>query len=137
MRLVLLTVVVGLAIVAGLIELLRRRQLREKYAVLWLVTAVFVVVLSVFPSAPDLIAHLLGIRNGISLVLFLSVVFLLAVCMHLTWEASRQDERTRILSEEIALIRLEQDALARPPGPVRRDPVLLVPSPDGRHGNDD
>ncbi|MFF0445630.1 DUF2304 family protein [Streptomyces sp. NPDC004609] len=136
MRLVLLTAVVGLAIVAGLIELLRRRQLREKYAVLWLVTGVLVVVLAAFPSGPDLAAHALGVENGVSLVLFLGVVFLLAVCAQLTWEASRLDEKTRTLSEEIALIRLERedDRVQRPrPQP---EPALLVPEPrpDGMRG---
>ncbi|MFI1868089.1 DUF2304 domain-containing protein [Streptomyces jumonjinensis] len=136
MRLVLLTASTGLAILTGLTELLRRRRLREKYAALWLVTAAFVVALCLYPSGPDLVAGLLGVRSGISLVLFLSVVFLLSICMHLTWEASRLDDKTRILSEEIALIRLERETGGHSTSPLRSGPAVLVPSPDGRHGHD-
>jgi hypothetical protein len=107
-HLIILTVVIGLAIVVGLVDLLRRRRLREKYAALWLVTAVPIVLLAVFPRGPDAVAHALGVKSGVSLVLVLAVVFLLAICAQLTWEVSRLDEKTRTLAEEVALLRLEQ-----------------------------
>jgi hypothetical protein len=47
------------------------------------------------------------VASGVSLVLFLGVVFLLLVCIHLSWETSRLEEKTRTLAEEIALIRAE------------------------------
>jgi hypothetical protein len=40
-------------------------------------------------------------------VLFLAVTFLLLVCIHLSWEASRVEDETRSLAEEVALIRTE------------------------------
>ncbi len=46
-----------------------------------------------------------------SLVLFLGIVFLLLVCMHLSWEVSRLEEETRTLAEDVALLRT--DMLAR------------------------
>ena len=45
--------------------------------------------------------------SGASLVLFLAVVFLLLICIHLSWEASRLEDETRALAEEVALIRAE------------------------------
>jgi Uncharacterized conserved protein (DUF2304) len=46
----------------------------------------------------------------VSLALFLGVVFLLIVCIHLSWEVSRLEEETRTLAEEIALMRTEWEA---------------------------
>ncbi|MCF2526828.1 DUF2304 domain-containing protein [Yinghuangia soli] len=107
MRLTVLTAVTGLLVLVFIFELLRRRQLREKYAVLWLSVGIVIVPLGLFPRLLDGIASSVGVAYGISLVLFLGIVFLLLVCIHLSWEASRLEEETRTLAEEVALIKTE------------------------------
>lgn len=113
----LFTVVTGLtslAVLAFMIELLRRRQLREKYAMLWLAVCVVVVPVAFVPSVVDKVAVVFGFASGVSLMLLLSVVFLLLICMHLSWEVSRLEEETRTLAEDAALLRTEM--LARSAG---------------------
>jgi hypothetical protein len=107
MRLTALTAVTAVILLAVIIELLRRRQLREKYAVLWIGVGVAVVLLGFFPGMLNALAVAVGVASGASLVLFLGVVFLLLVCIHLSWEASRLEEKTRALAEEVALMRAE------------------------------
>ena len=104
MRLSILTGIVGVMLLGFIYELLRRRQLREKYAVLWMAVGILVIPFAFFPHLLDAIATRLGVASGVSLVLFLAVVFLLLVCVHLSWEASRLEEETRSLAEEVALI---------------------------------
>ena len=107
-----LTVVTGLtalALLAFMVELLRRRQLQEKYAILWLVVSIAIVPMAFFPSLTNNAAEALGIKSGVSLVLFLGIVFLLLVCIHLSWEVSRVEEETRTLAEEVALMRAERE----------------------------
>ncbi|MFI7081181.1 DUF2304 domain-containing protein [Micromonospora sp. NPDC049903] len=110
MRLTLVTGLTGLVLLATIVELLRRRQLREKYGMLWLGLLFVVIPLSLFPRLLDGVADLLGVASGVSLVLFLGIVFLLLVCIHLSWEVSALEEETRTLAEEIALIRAEIEA---------------------------
>ena len=107
MRLTALTAVTAVVLLAVIAELLRRRQLREKYTVLWMGTGLTVLVLGFFPTLLNRLARSVGVASGASLVLFLGVVFLLLVCIHLSWEASRLEERTRTLAEEVALIRAQ------------------------------
>jgi hypothetical protein len=102
-----MTGVVALLLLALIFELLRRRQLREKYAVLWLVVGLVTLPLGFIPWSLDNVSSWLGVASGASLVLFLAVVFLLIVCIHLSWEASRLEDETRSLAEEVALIRAE------------------------------
>jgi len=112
-----LTIVTGLtalAVLAFMVELLRRRQLQEKYAILWLSVSVLIVPLAFMPFITDNLARLLGIASGVSLVLFLGIVFLLLVTVHLSWEVSRLEEETRTLAEDLALLRTE---LGRPRPP--------------------
>jgi hypothetical protein len=101
------TAIIGLVLLAVFFELLRRRQLREKYAVLWIAIALGVVPLAIFPSGLDWVTRSIGVRSGASLVLFLGLVLLLLICTHLSWEVSQLEEETRTLAEEIALIRTQ------------------------------
>jgi hypothetical protein len=104
-KLTVLTAVTAILLLVLIFELLRRRQLREKYTVLWLAVGLIVLVLGLFPKLLDRLAVAMGVVSGVSLVLFMGVVFLLVVCIHLSWESSRLEEETRTLAEEIALIR--------------------------------
>lgn len=101
----------GLLVLGVMVELLRRRQLREKYAVLWMAVSVVVVVLAAFPSLLNWSAHRLGIYDPPNLLLFAAVIVLLLVSVHLSWEASRLEEETRTLAEELALLRMQVESL--------------------------
>jgi hypothetical protein len=107
MRLALTSAVTVLVLIIVIVELLRRRQLREKYAILWLATIVLILPIAIFPRLVNGVASTLGIASGASLVLFFAVVFLLITCIHLSWEVSRLEEETRTLAEQIALVRAE------------------------------
>ena len=97
----------GLLVLVLMVSLLRRRQLKEKYAVLWLSTSLPVALLAVFPGLLDTIARFLGVADPVNLLLFLAVLVLLGVCVHLSWESSRLEDETRTLAEEVALLRLQ------------------------------
>lgn len=95
----------GAVILIGMFEFLRRGQLREKYAVLWLLVGIGVAVFGVFPGLLNDIARPLHIADPPNLLLFAGDVVLLLVAVHLSWESSRMEDRTRALAEEVALLR--------------------------------
>ena len=107
MKLTVLTAIIAVLLLVLIFELLRRRQLREKYAILWLVVGLAALPLGFFPRLLDKLAKVVGVVSGVSLVLFLGFMFLLVVCIHLSWEASRLEAETRTLAEEVALIRTQ------------------------------
>jgi hypothetical protein len=124
MRLTIVTGIVGVCVLAFVLELLRRRQLQEKYAMLWLGVSLATLPLAFFPRILDTVATAIGIASGVSLVLFLGLIFLLLVCVHLTWEVSRLEEETRTLAEDLALLRTEMHAQRRSVGvPVQPEPA--------------
>lgn len=110
MRLAVTTALTGLLLLIVILELLRRRQLREKYAILWLCVLVVILPVAAYPRLLDGVAEFLGIASGASLILFLGFVFLLLVSIHLSWEVSRLEEETRTLAEELALLRTDIQA---------------------------
>lgn len=113
MNLTVLTAVMALIFLGSVVELVRRRRLREKYAALWILVGLVVVPLGFFPTALNTISHHLGVASAVSLVLFAGIMFLLLVCLHLSWESSRLEDETRVLAEEVALLRLEIAELSR------------------------
>jgi hypothetical protein len=107
MRLAITSALTGLVLLIVILELLRRRQLREKYAILWLAVIIVILPVAVYPRLLDGVAGFLGIASGASLILFMGFVFLLLVSIHLSWEVSRLEEETRTLAEDMALLRAE------------------------------
>ena len=105
-----------------IVELSRRRQLREKYAFLWLGVSVFVAVVAIAPGLFNRLAHAMGVINPPDLLTVGAALFLLVVCVHLSWELGRMEDKTRLLAEEVALLRHEMERgrvpdRARPVGP--------------------
>ena len=127
MKLTIVTGLTAILVVGFIVELLRRRQLQEKYAVLWLGVGLLMLPLAFYPKLLDKTARALGIASGVSLVLFLGIVFLLLVCVHLSWEVSRLEEETRTLAEDLALLRSE---LGRPRN------TSAVPAPSAEVADD-
>lgn len=109
--------VVTVAFVVLIVELVRRRALREKYALLWLGVGVLVLLLSIFRPVLDRLAVALGISYGPSALFLFSTLFLFGVAAHLSFEVSRLEEKTRRLAEEIALLRPMSPAPGAPPAP--------------------
>jgi hypothetical protein len=93
-----------------LFELMRRRRLREKYAVFWVVVALVTLVIAVFPATLTTAADLVGVKVPANLLFFGASMLLLGVSIHQSYELGRLEERTRTLAEEVGLLRLEVES---------------------------
>ena len=106
-------VLVFLVTIAGglfLLRLLRRRQMRGKYTLLWSAVGFAVLVIAAFPSVLDRTSRFLHIYYSPSTLFLAAIGFLLLVCIYFSYELSRLEERTRILAEELAIVRSAHDA---------------------------
>ncbi|HYH50838.1 MAG TPA: DUF2304 domain-containing protein [Acidimicrobiia bacterium] len=101
----LLAIAISLGYLLFIARLVRRRQLREKYAMLWMAVGAAVVVVSLSRGTIDSAARKLGIQYGPTILFVVAIMFLMAVVAHLSYEVSRLEERTRKLAEELALLR--------------------------------
>jgi hypothetical protein len=97
----------SLATLIFLFEMLRRRQLREKYALLWVAVAVLTIVVALVPGALTRASDLVGVEVPANLLFFLASMLLLLVSIQHSYELGRLEERNRTLAEEVALLRLE------------------------------
>ena len=124
-----MTFSVGIAasvvVLAIIFTLLLRRQLREKYAILWLTIGLATLVLALFPDLLFWLADVLGVEVPSNLLFALAVALLIGVTLHLSWELSLAEEEVRRLAEEVAILRTDVEALSE-----RLDDHLGGPSGD-------
>lgn len=98
-------VAVALITLGMLFRVLRSGRLREKYAVLWIIVGIMVVVVGLWPGLLSTLAVWLGVQVPSNLLFFLSIVLLLGVTLHLSLAVSKLEDQTRTLSEEVAILR--------------------------------
>jgi len=100
-----LVILVALGGLAYMTRLLRHRRLSAKYAILWLVLGLGALAVAVFPELLDSVSRWLGIPYGGTTAFLAALVVLVLVSVHYSRELSRLEERSRILAQEIALLR--------------------------------
>lgn len=98
-------ILLAVALVVAVVTMLLRRQLREKYAVLWLIIGAAVLVLGIFPQLLMWATVSLGFQLPANLLFTLAILLLLGVALHLSWEQSQAEEEIRRLAEEVAVLR--------------------------------
>ena len=110
-RLTIVSVIVAIAALVLVFELLRRRRLREKYAVIWVVISIGTLVVALFPPLLGWISGLVGIQTPSNLLFFASLIILFAVSLQLSREVGLLEEQSRRLAEEVGGLKLRLDAL--------------------------
>lgn len=88
------------------IELLRRRRLRERHAIWWFLAGILALVAGIFPETLSWAASLVGIEVPINLVFFVSIAILFLVCLQHSSELTKLESKTRILAEKVATLEL-------------------------------
>jgi hypothetical protein len=96
-------IVAALIALGVVVESLRRRHLRERHAVWWLLAGLVALVVSVFPDTLGWAAALVGVTVPTNLVFFLSIAVLVLVSIQHSGELTELEAETRTLAETVAL----------------------------------
>ena len=112
-----ISLALSVGIFAFVIWLVRERRLREKYALLWLSTSLFIILLTMSRRVFETVALSIGIFYPPSLLFLVGVLFLLMVAIGQSVTLSRLSESNKNLAQEMALLRKElEDDRARREG---------------------
>ena len=105
--------IASLGLLIAVLELVRRRRLREKYALLWILTAIVLLVLSVWRGAVTSIATALGVSYGPTVLFAVGALFVLVVLLHYSTVISALTDRTVVLAQKVASLEHRIDELER------------------------
>jgi hypothetical protein len=104
----------ALVLLAIVLELIRRRRLRERYALLWLLTGLVLLGFSVWRDGLNTVAGWFGVTGYPPAVLFaIATLFVIVVLLHYSTVISKLADRNTILAQRIALLEQKLEA-ARP-----------------------
>lgn len=106
-------VVLAAIMLVAVFAMLLTRRLREKYAVLWIVIALAMLIVGLFPQLLLSMTSLLGVVLPANLLFAMAILLLLGVSLHLSWEQSQSEDEIRRAAEELAILRGDHDELAR------------------------
>jgi hypothetical protein len=102
-------------------ELIRKKRLREEYAILWLFTGIVVLMLSLWPEffLSQFFARITGIFY-LSAIVVIAFLFLLLIVLHFSVVISKLTNQNKELAQRYGLLELEINELKRHYLPPRR-----------------
>ncbi len=105
---------VGASLIALLIvlELVRRRHLSEEYSLLWLGTAIVMLVVGVWRDLLHGLADLVNIEYPPNLLFLLAALFLLFIQLYFSTVITRLTRESKEAAQQIALLRFELEQLS-------------------------
>jgi hypothetical protein len=106
----------ALIVFALVFEMVRRRRLHERYAILWLAAALALVVLAAWTQLLERISRAVGIATPSNAFFVIAFSFLLLLVLHFSAVVSRLSDETRVLAQRVALLERHQ-----PESPVEND----------------
>jgi hypothetical protein len=93
---------VGLLVIV--LELVRRRRLMERYALLWLLSAVVILGLAVWQEALEKLANAMGILAAPNALFFVAVAFILLLLLHFSAAMSRLSDQSKVIAQRHAIL---------------------------------
>jgi len=91
------------------LELVRRRRLGEPYAILWLLAAGVLLVLSVWDDLLGELADLVGIQTPANALFVVGFGFILVLLLSFSSVVSRLSRENKLLAQELARLSRERE----------------------------
>ena len=88
-----------------ILEMVRRRKLREEYSILWLFGSAVILVLSLKKDWLDSLAHAVGIVYPPSFLFLVGILFILLILIHFSITISKLHQMNKKMAQEIALMK--------------------------------
>ena len=105
--------IASLLLILIVLELIRGRRLKERYALMWLVTGVALLILSAWRGGLDTIAGWFGVETYPPAILFaVATLFIIIVLLHYSTVLSQLDDQSTVLAQRVALLEQRLDHVA-------------------------
>lgn len=116
-RQLILALLVSAGLIVIVLELIRRRKLKERYSFLWLLTGFSILVLVLWYNALVWITEFFKIQSTANTIFFLAVIFLTLICLHFSVKISSYTDQIKTMAQEIGILKMKLRELSkREPG---------------------
>ncbi len=94
---------VSILLLVIVIELIRRRRLKEEYSLLWLLSGTVILAFSIFPNLLNIISRMVGMYY-LTTLLVISFLFLLLIVLHFSTVISQLSEKNKELAQDLSIL---------------------------------
>lgn len=105
--------VLALTMLAVAIELVRRRKLREEYALVWLGTGTALLLLAWQHHWLSWFQGIIGAKSPVSALFFGGFVFLMLLCLQFSVRLSKMSSRQKTLVQKLAILEKEFEGMRK------------------------
>jgi hypothetical protein len=103
-RIQIVSVVAAVGLLVVVLEAVRRRRLLERYALLWLFSAIVLLVLAIWRDLLEVLARTVGIASPPNALFFVAFAFVLLLLLHFSLTVSRLTDQSKLLAQRLALL---------------------------------
>jgi hypothetical protein len=103
-RIQLVAIIGSAVLLLAVLEMVRRRRLMERYALLWLLSAVVLLALASWSGALQTISKAIGVIYPPNALFFVAFAFVLLLLLHFSAAVSRLSDQTKVLAQRLALL---------------------------------
>jgi hypothetical protein len=125
-----LSIAVTLALLLLVFELVRRKRLSERYAILWLLAAVTLFVLAAWKGLLTSLSHDVGISYPPSALFAVAIGLIAMILLNFSLAVSRLSDQNKILAQRLGLLQHQLEERDGHPMPAAE----AAQADDERHG---
>jgi hypothetical protein len=103
-RIQIVAIVASGVLLLGILELVRRRRLLERYALLWIFSSLILLALAIWRGLLEEIASAIGVAYPPNALFFIAFAFVLVLLLHFSIAVSRLADQTKVLAQQLALL---------------------------------
>lgn len=97
-------VILSLGILAIVINLVRRKNLKENYAILWVITCVVLTAVPLFINYLDKVSYAIGITYPPAFIYLIALIFILVLNLHFSVTVSKLSEQNKNLIQDQGIL---------------------------------
>ena len=113
LRIKIVTFVICIAMLLLIVDLVRRRKLREEYSQLWFASWLGILILMVWFDLLKWVSHLIGAVSTVSTLFLFAFMFLILISLHFSVVISKLTDKIKDLSQQHALLQNELEDIKR------------------------
>lgn len=114
-------IIISLSLLVFIIELVRRKKLREEYSWLWLLTGTIILILALWYDLLQWMTSLIGAGLPTSTLFFLGLVFLILIAIQFSVKVSALHTQVKNLAQENGLLKNRIEKLEEGETPKREN----------------
>lgn len=108
MKLQIFIAIVILIALCGCIYMVRKKSLELRYALIWILVGIGILLLDIFPGILTFFANLIGVASPMNMLFFAGFCFALLIIFSLTITVSKMSVQVKQLTQEMALLKEKQ-----------------------------